>query len=168
MASTVIEQKKQLVSNIADKLKNSKATILTDYRGLSVAEVTELRKQLREAGVEYKVLKNSMTRRATEQAGYTDLDQHLVGPTAIAFSEDDVIAPAKVLHGFSKDHEALEIKGGLLEGTYLPVDKIKELAELPSYEGLVSMLLSVLQAPMRNMAFAIQAVADQQGDDQDA
>lgn len=162
MSSATIEEKKKIVENIADKMKNSKTTVVTDYRGLNVAEVTELRKQLREAGVEFKVIKNTMSRRATAVAGFTELDQHLVGPTAFAFSSDDVVAPAKVLHKFAKDHEALEIKGGLLEGQYVTVEQLKELADLPSYEGLLSMLLSVLQAPLRNMALAVKAVADQQ------
>jgi large subunit ribosomal protein L10 len=164
MASATIEEKKKIVEEITEKLKKSKTTVLTDYRGLNVAEVTELRKQLREAGVEFKVLKNTMSRRAAEAAGFTELEQHLVGPTAFAFSYEDVVAPAKVLYKFAKDHEALEIKAGLLEGEYVTVEQLKELADLPSYEGLLSMLLSVLQAPMRNMALAVKAVADQQGE----
>lgn len=164
--STALEEKKKIVQDIAEKLKNSKTTVLTDYRGLNVAQVTELRKQLREAGIEFKVLKNTMTRRAAQIAGVSELDQHLTGPTAIAFSEEDVVTPAKILHNFAKDNEALEIKGGLLEGDYVTVDQLKELASLPSYEGLLSMLLSVLQAPMRNMALAVKAVADQQDDGQ--
>ncbi len=108
--SKVIEQKQQVVSEIAEKLENSVSTILVDYRGLDVAEATELRKQLREAGVDFKVYKNTMTRRATEQVNLTDLDEHLVGPTAIATSTEDVVAPAKVLNNFAKNHEALEIK----------------------------------------------------------
>lgn len=164
MASATIEEKKKIVEEITEKLKKSKTTVLTDYRGLNVAEVTELRKQLREAGVEFKVLKNTMSRRAAEAAGFTELEQHLVGPTAFAFSYEDVVAPAKVLYKFAKDHEALEIKAGLLEGEYVTVEQLKELADLPSYEGLLSMLLSVLQAPMRNIALAVKAVADQQGE----
>ncbi|AQS54518.1 50S ribosomal protein L10 [Novibacillus thermophilus] len=164
MSSATIEEKKKIVEEITEKLKKSKTTVLTDYRGLNVAEVTELRKQLREAGVEFKVLKNTMSRRAAEAAGFTELEQHLVGPTAFAFSYEDVVAPAKVLYKFAKDHEALEIKAGLLEGEYVTVEQLKELADLPSYEGLLSMLLSVLQAPMRNMALAVKAVADQQGE----
>ncbi|MGM7703649.1 50S ribosomal protein L10 [Pseudalkalibacillus sp. Hm43] len=158
---SVLEQKKQLVSTIADQLKNSKTTILVDYRGLDVAEVTELRKQLREAGVTFKVYKNTMTRRAAEEAGLAELNETLVGPTAIAFSEDEVVAPAKILNNFSKEHEALVIKAGVVEGQITSVENIKALAELPSREGLLSMLLSVLQAPMRNFALATKAVADQ-------
>lgn len=156
-----VESKKQIVSEITEKLQASKATILVDYRGLNVAEVTELRKQLREAGVEFKVYKNTLVRRATAEVNLTDLDEQLVGPTAIAFSNEDVVAPAKVLSKFAKDNEALEIKTGVIEGNVVSVDEIKALADLPSREGLLSMLLSVLQAPMRNFALAAKAVADQ-------
>lgn len=158
---SVIEAKKQQVQEIAEKLRNSVSTIVVDYRGLNVSEVTELRKQLREAGVEYKVYKNTMLRRATAETGLSDLDEFLVGPTAIAFSNDDVIAPAKVLNDFSKEHKALEIKSGVIEGSLASVEEIKAIAELPSREGLVSMLLSVLQAPIRNFALVTKAVADQ-------
>ncbi|GAE31476.1 50S ribosomal protein L10 [Alkalihalobacillus hemicellulosilyticus] len=158
---SVLEQKKQVVSTIATKLRDSKATVVVDYRGLNVAEVTELRKQLREAGVEFKVYKNTLARRATAEAGLTELDEQLVGPTAIAFSEEDVIAPAKVLNNFAKEHEALEIKAGVLEGKVVSVAEVKALAELPSREGLLSMLANVLQAPVRNFALATKAVADQ-------
>ncbi|WP_182201199.1 50S ribosomal protein L10 [Paraliobacillus salinarum] len=159
--STIIEHKKQVVSEIANKFRDSKTTILVDYRGLDVAEVTELRSQLRDAGVDFKVYKNTMTRRATEEVELTDLDESLVGPTAIAFSNDDVIAPAKILNEFAKKHEALEIKAGVIEGSVATLDQIKELAELPNYEGLLSMLLSVLQAPVRNFAYATKAIAEQ-------
>ena len=160
MTST-LESKKQIVREIAEKLQASKATILVDYRGLNVAEITELRKQLREAGIDFKVYKNSMTRRATEQVDMAELHDQLVGPIAIAFSNDDVVAPAKILNNFAKENEALEIKAGVMEGELVSVDEIKSIASLPSREGLLSMLLSVLQAPMRNMALATKAVADQ-------
>lgn len=159
--STNLENKKQIVAEITEKLKASKATILVDYRGLDVAAVTELRKQLREAGVEFKVYKNTLVRRATAETELTALDEHLVGPTAIAFSDEDVVAPAKVLSNFAKENEALEIKTGVIEGNVVSLDEIKELADLPSREGLLSMLLSVLQAPMRNFALAVKAVAEQ-------
>lgn len=159
--SKVIEQKKQIVDEITEKLKASVSTVIVDYRGLNVAEVTELRKQLREAGVEYKVYKNSMTRRAAEAAGLAELNETLVGPNAIAFSTEDVVTPAKILNNFAKDHEALEIKAGVIEGNIATVEDIKALANLPSREGLLSMLLSVLQAPVRNLALATKAVAEQ-------
>jgi large subunit ribosomal protein L10 len=158
---SVLEQKQQVVAVIAEKLRDSKSTVVVDYRGLNVAEVTELRKQLREAGIEFKVYKNTLTRRATEATELTELDQHLVGPTAIAFGAEDVIAPAKIINDFAKKHEALEIKAGVIEGQVASAEEIKALAELPSRDGLLSMLLSVLQAPMRNMALATKAVADQ-------
>lgn len=159
--SSVIESKKQIVEEISEKLKNSVSTIVVDYRGLTVSEVTELRKQLREAGIDFKVYKNTMLRRATVENNLSDLNEFLVGPTAIAFSNDDVVAPAKVLHNFAKGHEALEIKSGVIEGAVASVDQIQALATLPSREGLLSMLLSVLQAPMRNFALATKAVAEQ-------
>lgn len=160
--SKAIEQKKAIVAEIAEKLSQSKSTIVTDYRGLNVKQVNELRKKLREAGVEYKVLKNTLTRRATEQVGLTELDQYLTGPTAIAFSNEDVVAPAKILHTFAKENKALEIKGGVVEGKVVGLEEIKALADLPSREGLLSMLLSVLQAPIRNFALAVKAVAEKE------
>ena len=144
--SAIIEAKKQQVDTIAEQLKNSVSTVIVDYPGLTVAEVTELRSQLREAGVEYKVYKNTMVRRAAEQAGIEGLDEFLTGPTAIATSTEDVVAPAKVIAGFAKEHEALEVK---------------TVGSLPSHDGLVSMLLSVLQAPVRNFAYAVKAVGEQ-------
>lgn len=159
--SSVIEKKKQIVSEITDKFRTSKSTILVDYRGLNVAEITELRKQLREAGIDFKVYKNTLLRRATAELGMTELDEVLVGPTAVAFSEEEVVAPAKILNNFGKEHKALEIKSGVIEGEIATLEQIKSLAELPSREGLLSMLCSVLQAPIRNFALAAKAVAEQ-------
>lgn len=159
--SKVMDKKKQVVSEIATKFRDSQSTLLVDYRGLDVAEVTELRKQLREAGIEYKVYKNSMSRRAAAEVELSELDDILVGPTAIAFSNDDVVAPAKIINNFAKEHQNLEIKGGVIEGSIATLEQIKELADLPNYEGLLSMLLSVLQAPVRNFAYAAKAIAEQ-------
>ena len=159
--SAIIEAKQQQVDTIAEQLKNSVSTVIVDYRGLSVAEVTELRSQLREAGVEYKVYKNTMVRRAAEKAGIEGLDEFLVGPTAVATSTEDVVAPAKVLAGFAKVHEALEIKTGIMEGSVISAEEVKTVGSLPSHDGLVSMLLSVLQAPVRNFAYAVKAVGEE-------
>lgn len=156
----VLAEKQQLVSEVADKFRNSACTVVADYRGLTVAEVTDLRKQLREAGVEFKVIKNTLTRRATAATELTDLDEHLVGPSAIAFSSD-VIAPAKILSNFAKKNENLKVKAGVVEGRVVDAAQIKALADLPSREGLLSMLLSVLQAPVRNFALAVKAVGEQ-------
>ncbi|ANB55689.1 50S ribosomal protein L10 [Anoxybacillus sp. B7M1] len=158
--SSAIELKKQVVAEIAEKFRASKSTIIVDYRGLNVAEVTELRKQLREAGIEFKVYKNTLTRRALAEVGLEGLDEVLTGPNAIAFSNEDVVAPAKLLNDFAKAHEALEIKAGIIEGNVATVEEVKALANLPSREGLLSMLLSVLQAPIRNFALVTKAVAE--------
>jgi large subunit ribosomal protein L10 len=158
----VLEEKSQAVAEVTEKLKGYSCTIVTDYRGLTVAQVTELRKKLREAGIEFQVLKNTLARRATANAELSDLDAHLTGPTAIAFSKDDVVAPAKILTEFAKKNDALKVKGGVVEGKVVGVDQLQALANLPSREGLLSMLLSVLQAPMRNFALAVKAVAEKQ------
>lgn len=159
--SSALEQKKQVVQEIVEKFKESQTSIVVDYRGLDVAQVTELRKQLREEGVEFHVYKNTMTRRALQEVELDGLNDVLVGPNAIAFSKDDVVAPARILNNFAKENEELEIKGGVIEGKVATLEQIKELADLPNYEGMVSMLLSVLQAPIRNFAYAAKAVADQ-------
>lgn len=148
----VLEEKKTIVAEVKEKLQNSASSIIVDYRGLNVAQATDLRKQLREAGVEFKVIKNTLARRATAEANLTELDEHLTGPTAVAFSPEDAVVAAKVLSKFSKNNEDLKLKVGIVEGKIVNVDEIKALADLPSREGLLSMLLSVLQAPMRNFA----------------
>jgi len=159
--SDVLDQKKSVVEEITERLRASQTTVVVDYRGLDVAEVTQLRKELRDAGVEYKVYKNSLARRAVADVELDELNETLVGPTAVAFSQDDVIAPAKIINNFAKEHEALEIKGGVIEGEIATIEQLKELAQLPDHDGLVSMLLSVLQAPIRNLAYATKAIADQ-------
>lgn len=158
----VIHAKQEAVEVVAVKLRESTTTVVADYRGLNVAQITELRKQLREAGVEFQVLKNTLVRRATESADLAGLNEILTGPTAIAFSKDDAIAPAKILNDFAKKNEALQLKGGVVEGRIVGAEEIKALAELPSREGLLSMLLSVLQAPMRGFALAVKAVAEKE------
>ncbi|KQO12122.1 50S ribosomal protein L10 [Paenibacillus sp. Leaf72] len=157
----IIQEKQQAVEVITAKLRDSSSTVVADYRGLNVAQVTELRKQLREAGIEFQVLKNSLVRRATEAAGLSELNEILTGPTAIAFGNEDAVAPAKILNDFAKKNDALKLKGGVVEGKIVDMDQIKALAELPSRDGLLSMLLSVLQAPVRNFALAVKAVGEQ-------
>jgi large subunit ribosomal protein L10 len=159
---SIREEKVALVNEIAEKLQNSVSTIVTDYRGLTVAEVTELRKRLRDAGIEFRVLKNTMTRRAADQVNLSGINEFLVGPSAIAFSTEDVVAPAKILNDFAREHKALELKAGIVEGKVIGQAEVTALAELPSRDGLLSMLLSVLQAPMRNFAYAVKQIADKQ------
>ncbi|KWX78896.1 50S ribosomal protein L10 [Paenibacillus jilunlii] len=158
----VIQAKQDAVDVVTGKLQNSVSTVVADYRGLNVSQVTELRKQLREAGVDFQVLKNTLVRRATAAAELTELDAVLTGPTAVAFSETDAVVAAKILNDFAKKNEALKLKGGVVEGRVIDADQLKALAELPSREGLLSMLLSVLQAPMRNFALAVKAVAEKE------
>jgi len=158
----VIQAKQEAVDVIAAKMRESVSTVVADYRGLNVAQVTELRKQLREAGVEFQVLKNTLLRRATAAAELSDLDEVLTGPTAVAFGTNDAVAPAKILNDFAKKNDALKLKGGVVEGRVIGESEIKALAELPSREGLLSMLLSVLQAPVRNFALAVKAVAEKE------
>jgi len=159
--AVVREEKVQSVQEIAGKLREAKSAVLTDYRGLTVKQVTELRKLCREAGVDFKVYKNKLAQRATAEVGASGLDQYLTGPTAIAFASDEVTA-AKILNDFAKKNDKLEIKGGIVDGQVMGDAEIKALADLPSREGLLSMLLSVLQAPMRNFALAVKAVAEKQ------
>ena len=161
MSATAIEMKSQLVAEYAGQFKESASLVVVDYRGLTVAEVTELRQQLRAEGVEFKVLKNNISRRAVTEAGFEGLGEAFVGPTAVAFSKEDVVAPARVLYNFAKEHQALELKAGLIEGSVASLEQVMELAKLPNREGLLSMLLSVLQAPMRNMACVVKAVSEQ-------
>ncbi|MGX6962630.1 50S ribosomal protein L10 [Vagococcus xieshaowenii] len=160
MSQAIIEKKALLVDEMTAKINEAASVVVVDYRGLTVEQATNLRKQLRENGVEMKVIKNSILRRAAEQAGLEGLEEVFTGPTAVAFSNEDVVAPAKIIADFAKEAEALEIKGGIIEGNVASVEEITALAKLPNREGLLSMLLSVLQAPVRNVAYAIKAVAE--------
>ena len=156
----LINAKKVVVEEIAGKFNDSQSAVVVEYRGLSVAEVTELRKSLREEDVEFKVYKNKLVQRATESAGYAEINDKLVGPNAIAFGHSDAVAPARILANFAKDHEALVIKAGIVEGKVLEVEEINEIAKLPGREGMYSMLLGMLQAPVSKFARVVKAVAD--------
>ena len=160
MSEAAIAKKETLVQAAAEKFESAASVVIVDYRGLTVEEVTNLRKQLRDAGVEMKVIKNSILSRAAKKVGLDGLDEVFTGPTAVAFSNDDVVAPAKIIDEFAKDAKALEIKGGVIEGKVSSVEQITALAKLPNREGLLSMLLSGLQAPVRNVAYAVKAVAE--------
>ena len=169
-----IEAKQAIVQEIADKMKNAQGTVVVDYRGLNVEEVTELRKKARENNIDYKVYKNSMMRFAAKEAGVEGLLDVLVGPTAIAFCEDDPVAPAKLINDFAGEHKALEIKAGVVEGKVLDVAGVKELAELPPREVLVAKVLGGLNAPisgfanvlnanLKGLVVALNAIAEQKG-----
>ncbi len=162
MSEATIAKKAEVVKNVNEMLTNAETAIVVDYRGLTVAEVTDLRKQLRDAGIKMMVIKNKILERAVEGTDYEDLKSTFVGPTAVAFSDEDAIAPAKILKKFADDHEALEIKGGFIEKKVQTLDKINEYATMPSREDLLSMLASALQDPMRKIARAVKAIADKE------
>lgn len=161
MSEATIAKKAQQVTEVAEQFKNASSVVVVDYLGITVEEATNLRAELRKAGVQFAVIKNSILTRAAKEAGLEGMDDIFKGPSAVAFSNEDVVAPAKVLADFAKKVEALEIKAGVVEGKVSSKEEIEALAKLPSREGLLSMLLSVLQAPVRNTALAIKAVADQ-------
>lgn len=162
MSEAAIAKKQELVELATTKLQESASVVVVDYLGLTVAQVTELRKQLREAGVEMHVMKNSIISRAAEAAGLEGMEDVFKGPTAVAFSSEDVVAPAKIMAEFAKTAEALTIKGGVIEGKVASVEEIEALAKLPNRDGMLSMLLSVLQAPVRNFALAVKAVSEKE------
>lgn len=165
MSEAIIAKKAAIVEEVTEKFKTAASVVIVDYRGLTVDEVTRLRKQLRDANVEIRVIKNSILSRAAKAAGLEGLDEVFTGPTAVAFSNEDVVAPAKIIDEFSKEAKALEIKGGIIEGKVSTLEEVTALAKLPSREGLLSMLLSVLQAPVRNVAYAINAVAEKDSEE---
>ena len=157
------------VAELKDLLSSSKGAVLVDYCGLTVAEDTELRSKMREAGVKYMVAKNTFIRIAAKEAGIEGLDAYLEHNTAVAFSAEDPVAPAKILNDFSKDHKALEIKAGILDGKVIALDEVKALAELPSREELLAKLVGSMQAPIsglvnvpqgtiRNFVYTLEAV----------
>ena len=164
MNQAVLSQKQALVTEISDKIKNSDSTVVCEYRGLSVAEVTELRNTLREENVELKVYKNTMVERACDDCGFAELKDALTGPNAFAFSKD-ATAPARVLAKFAKKHKALVLKSGIVEGKVVDEATIKELSLLPNRDGMLSMLLSCLQSPVSSFARVVKAVADAKGTD---
>lgn len=161
MNEATIAKKQEMVQVVLDKMNASESTLFVDYLGLSVAEVTELRRKLHAENCELKVAKNNILRRAAEQAGYTGVEDHLSGPCAVVLGPDEVAA-AKVTYAFMKDHEKLQIKGGVVNGVTMTDAQLAELSKLPNKEGMISMLLSVLQGPIRGLACAIKAVSEKE------
>ena len=159
-----VELKQPVVQAIVDDIQGAESVVLVDYRGLTVAQDTELRKQMREAGVIYKVCKNTMMKRAFEGTEFAALEEHLEGPSAIAISKDDATAPARILCKFAKDAKALELKGGVVEGTVYDVAGLTELAKIPSRDELLSKLLGSLQSPITNFARVIKQIAENGGE----
>ena len=158
-----VELKQPIVQAIAEEI-DAQSVVLVDYRGLTVAQDTELRKQLREAGIVYKVYKNTMMKRAFEGTECEALESCLEGPSAIAISRDDATAPARILCKFAKDAPALELKGGVVEGTAYDVAGLTELSKIPSREELLSRLLGSMQSPIANFARVIKQIAEKGGE----
>ena len=161
MPSTkVLEQKKQVVAELVELLKSAQAGVLVDYRGITVEDDTKLRAKLREAGVEYKVVKNTLTRFAANEVGYQELDEQLNGPTALAISTTDPVAPAKVISDFAKEVEAIQVKAGFLDGKVITLDEVKTLASTPSKEVLIAKIMGSLNSPISSLVRTLQALVD--------
>lgn len=165
-------EKETIVKELKDKFKKAKGAILSDYRGLNVQELANLRRDLREQGVEYKVYKNTLIRIATETDAFKEIHAYLTGPTAVAFSYDDPIFTAKLLASFAKKHKALALKGGIIEGRVIDAKAVQLLVSLPSREELlakmvgllkspVSSLVNVLNSPLQGLAVALKKIAAQ-------
>ncbi len=161
-SSEVLKQKEQFVAELTEKLKSATAGVLVDYKGITVADDTALRKEFREAGVDYAVVKNTMLRFAAKNVGLDGLVPSLEGTTAIALSENDAVAPAKVAAKYAdKIKDGFSIKAGFMDGDVLSADKVVEVGKLPSKDQLIGQLLSVLTGNIRGMAVALNAIAEQ-------
>lgn len=158
MNQAVLDDKKALVQEISEKFSNATSSVIVEYRGLSVGQITQLRRNLRNEGIDFKVYKNSMAQRAAVVSGYDDLVNDLTGPNAIAFGQD-AVAPSRVLAEFAKKNKALVLKSGIVEGKVVDASMIQELSKLPNRDGMISMLLGMFQAPVRNFAYALTQVA---------
>ena len=173
MRDEVLAGKKAVVEEIKEKVDKAQGVVLVDYRGLNVEELTELRRNYREAGIDYKVYKNTMMRFAFKDAGLEEFNEHLVGPNALVFGFEDPVQPAKITEQFAKEHDDLEIKAGIVDGKIVDIDEIKKLASLPSRDVLIAQTLgglnapisgfaNVLQGTIRNLVYALNAVREQQ------
>ena len=156
-----LNQKKEEVKNLAEKMKEAKLILLTDYRGINVVDDTELRKNLRESNATCTVIKNNITRRALKEIGIEGLDEQLEGPTAVIMSNEDYLAASKIIYNFTKGHDFYKIKGGVVDGKVMTADEIITLAKLPSREDLLSMLAGALLANISKVAVALNEVRKQ-------
>ena len=163
-SKSILEQKQAAVAELAELLRNSPAGVLVNYQGITVDADTKLRKALRESGVKYMVVKNSLTGRACDEVGLGDMKQYLSGMTAIAVSENDPIAPAKIIKEYAEKIESFEILAGYLDGTVVDKDTVINLADIPSKEVLIAKLLGSIKSPLYGFAYAIQAIIDKDGE----
>lgn len=153
--------KEEKVVEIKEKLEKAQAVVLASYQGLTVEEDTQLRKNLREAGVEYRVYKNTLVKIAAKELGIEGIDEYLEGPVSIAFGYEDATAPARILNDFAKDHKKLDLKAGVVEGKLFNEAEVKQLATIPSKEVLIAKLLGSIKAPLSNLAYLLSAIKDQ-------
>ena len=163
-SNKILEEKKQVVEALAAKLQSAAAGVLVKYEGITVADDTALRAALRKAGVEYTVMKNTLTGRACDIAGYGDMKQYLSGMTAIAISQDDPIAPAKIMKQYADKISTFEIKAGFVDGGILDQAGVIELAETPSKEVLIGRMMGSLQSSLYSFAYVLQAIIDKDGE----
>ncbi len=154
----IIADKKAQVKALAEKMKESKLVLFTDYRGINVTDVTDLRTQIRNVNGEYKVIKNNITRRALQECKYEGLDEALLGPTAVIMTSEDYLEPTKTIYKFSKSNENYKIKGGIIEGKVLTAEEIITIAKLPSKETLLSMLAGALLGNISKLAVGLEQV----------
>lgn len=155
-------QKRELVEQIKEKIQNSKSFVILDYKGLTVAQDTEFRAEFRKNGVDYKVLKNTLVKKALNELGYTEFDEALNGPSAFAFSMEDAVAPAKVAADGCKNYKTMQIKCGMFDQKFADASVVDAMSKVPNRETLLAMLVSVLSAPMRGLAVALNAIAEKQ------
>ena len=167
-SNKILEEKKQVVESLAAKLQAAKAGVLVKYEGIKVAEDTALRAALRKAGVEYTVMKNTLTGRACDIAGYGEMKEHLSGMTAICFSDSDPIAPAKVIKEFADKIECFEIKAGFVDGGILDAAGVEALAATPSKEVLVAKMMGSLMSSLYSFAYVLQAKIDKENGGEEA
>ena len=157
----ILAQKEKEVNELAEKIKAAKIVLLTDYRGISVEDVTNLRADLRKSNSEYKVIKNNITRRALKECGYEGLDELLEGPTAVLLGYEDYLEPSKVIYEYTKDHDFYKIKGGIIDGKIVSAEEIITLAKLPSREVLIGKLAGALLGTISKLAVALDQVSKQ-------
>lgn len=156
-----LEIKKTVVAEIKEKFEKAQTVVLVDYRGLNVAEVTDLRNQLRKAGVEYAVLKNTMINLAVKDMGFDGIEAHLEGPTAVAFGYEDMIAPAKILSDFAKKTKKITIKCGVCDGAFLNEEGVQALANLPSKEVLIAKIMGSMMSSVSKFVYCVEAIRKQ-------
>ena len=167
-SKNILEQKQQIVESLAAKIRDAKAGVLVKYEGITVADDTALRAALRKAGVEYTVMKNTLTGKACEIAGYGDMKQYLSGMTAIAIGTDDPIAPAKIMKTFADKLDRFEIKAGFVDGGILDKAGVEALAEIPSKEVLIAKMMGSLMSPLYGLAYVLQAKIDKENGGEEA